>query len=67
VQLIDADINLAGNQAFTFIGGGLFSFTAGELRFDHEILSGDTSGNGIADFEVYLAGVSSLYEGDFLL
>ncbi|HYE27641.1 MAG TPA: calcium-binding protein [Allosphingosinicella sp.] len=67
----DADINTAGNQAFTFIGGSAFSNTAGELRtyFDgvDTWVQGDISGDGIADFEIRLDGNVSLVGGDFIL
>ena len=49
------------NVAFTFIGNNItFSNIAGQLRFDTAsgILSGDIDGNGAADFEIQLAGVT---------
>jgi serralysin len=67
LRSIDANANLAGDQAFDFIGAGSFSYTAGELNFQNEFLSGDINGDGIADFQVYLAGVSLILESDFLL
>ena len=57
---IDADANAAQDQAFTFIAGAPFSGTAGELRFDAGLLSGDTNGDGLADFEIELVGLTSL-------
>jgi serralysin len=67
LRSIDANANLAGDQAFDFIGAGSFGYTAGELNFRNEILSADINGDGIADFQVYLAGVSLILESDFLL
>jgi serralysin len=64
---IDADINSDGNQAFSFIDADAFSHTAGELNFRDQLLSGDTNGDGTADLQIYLAGVSMLYESDFIL
>ena len=64
---IDADTAKSGNQAFKFIGGNEFSHVAGELRFASGILSGDRNGDGIADFQVALTGVTSLKDGDFVL
>jgi Ca2+-binding RTX toxin-like protein len=40
VSLIDANITVAGNQAFTFIGNAAFSGTPGELNYIH--VNGDT-------------------------
>jgi Ca2+-binding RTX toxin-like protein len=64
---IDAKTGKSGNQAFHFIGGAEFSHVEGELRFASGILSGDRNGDGIADFQVALTGVTSLKEGDFVL
>ncbi|HEY0131538.1 MAG TPA: calcium-binding protein [Allosphingosinicella sp.] len=58
---IDANTLVAGNQAFSFIGGAAFSGTAGELRFENISLGGpvwmvqgDTNGDGVSDYEVVL-------------
>jgi serralysin len=67
LRSIDADIDTAGNQPFSFIGSDPFSNTAGELRLWNEVLSGDINGDGIADFAITLIGVSMLTEGDFIL
>ncbi|MFN3388143.1 MAG: calcium-binding protein [Allosphingosinicella sp.] len=67
----DADINVAGDQAFTFVGSAAFTATAGELRafFDgtDTWVQGDIGGDGIADFEILLPGSVSLVSSDFLL
>ena len=59
------------NDAFTFIGNDVaFSSVAGQLRFDttSSILSGDIDGNGGADFEIQLTGVTTnLLATDFIL
>jgi serralysin len=62
LQGIDANRNLAGDQAFNFIETNAFSHTAGELRFDSDahLLQADSNGDGIADFEISLVGVNSL-------
>jgi len=57
---IDANINVAGDQAFTFIGASSFSGVPGQLRFANGILSGDVDGNRVADFEIGLPGVAAL-------
>ena len=64
---IDADAGRGGNQAFDFIGANGFSGTAGELRFSDGIVAGDTNGDGAADFEIALSGLTSAFRGDFLL
>ena len=74
LSVIDAQTNIAGNQAFNFIGnnfGGdvVFTHQSGQLIFDTgtEILSGDVNGDGIADFEIELLGVNSMSASDFVL
>ena len=64
---IDADAGRGGNQTFDFIGGDSFSGTAGELRFSGGIVAGDVNGDGVADLEIELSGVGSVFRGDFLL
>jgi serralysin len=65
---IDANSGVAGNQAFTFIGGAAFSNTAGELRAftqgaDH-MIAGDVNGDSVADFTINL-GSATAAAGDF--
>lgn len=64
---IDADETRGGNQAFFFIGTASFSDTAGELRFSNGKLAGDTTGDGVADFQVAINGWKELHASDFLL
>ncbi len=52
LSAIDANINAAGDQAFTFIGNAGFTRSAGQLRFANGILSGDINGDRIADIEI---------------
>jgi hypothetical protein len=60
---------VAGDQAFAFIGNGVFSHAAGELRYEQvgsaTIVEGDTNGDGVADFWIRLDGVHTLQAGDF--
>jgi Ca2+-binding RTX toxin-like protein len=67
----DANLNVFGNEAFTFIGGSAFSSTAGELRhyFDgtDTWIQGDTNGDAVADFEIFLSGSVALAGADFIL
>lgn len=58
---IDANIDMVGRQAFTFIGSAGFT-AAGQLRFYKGVLSGDVDGDGVADFGVEL-GTSSFNAG----
>ena len=68
---VDANTGLGGNQAFAFIGTGAFDGTAGELRYEqtggNTYLSGDTNGDGIADFMIKLDGLHTLTTSDLLL
>jgi VCBS repeat-containing protein len=70
---IDANTNVAGDQAFTFIGNGAFTRVAGQLRYANNILSGDVNGDGVADFEIQIFfenpsfGQNPLDATDFLL
>ena len=68
---MDANSGQVGDQAFSFIGGGAFSNTAGELRYQSQgsdiWLSGDTDGDGLADFEILLVSAPPPVPADFLL
>ena len=68
---IDANANLGGNQAFSFIAGAGFHGVAGELRSfnssGNSIVAGDVNGDGSADFTIQVVGVTNLTGGDFLL
>ncbi len=67
LKLVDANDNLAKNQAFKFIGTAAFSGTAGELRYfsysvgiggsSERLVLGDTNGDGTADFAIRLSAV----------
>ncbi len=71
LALIDADLGAAGDQAFAFIGSATFSGAAGQLRYavtsGGVMVSGDVNGDGIADFQFKVAGVSLMQSSDFLL
>jgi hypothetical protein len=68
---LDADTITAGDQAFTFIGTGPFTSVAGQLRIQigatSTIVSGDTNGDGTADFQIRLRGAITLTAADFQL
>ena len=64
---IDANLEVGGNQAFSFIGGKAFGQVAGQLQFASNVLSGDTDGDGAADLQIYIPNVDALTHSDFLL
>jgi Ca2+-binding RTX toxin-like protein len=74
---IDADAGRAGDQGFKFIGTKGFSGKAGELHYqtidqagtanDMTVVSGDTNGDGVADFEIQITGIVQLSSNDFVL
>ncbi|MGB8814379.1 MAG: calcium-binding protein [Paracoccaceae bacterium] len=67
LRAIDAETNLAGDQAFHFIGGAGFGRDAGELRFSAGFLIGDVNGDGVADFRILMSGVAALVQTDIFL
>jgi Ca2+-binding RTX toxin-like protein len=69
---IDANVWVAGNQAFHFIGSGLFTHAAGELRYAYTsptttTVAGDVNGDGTSDFHIVLSGNVALTAADFVL
>jgi len=69
---IDANTMVGGDQAFKFIGTGLYTHHAGELRFaftdpTHTTIAGDVNGDGTSDFHIVLNGHITLVAGDFAL
>jgi Ca2+-binding RTX toxin-like protein len=66
---VDANTGIAGNQAFAFIGTASFDGTAGELRYEQSggntFISGDTNGDGIADFMIKVDGAHVFTVNDF--
>jgi Ca2+-binding RTX toxin-like protein len=67
LRLIDANADRNGNQVFRFIGSDPFSDKAGELRFSHEILRGDTDGDGASEFQIAVHDITELRAVDLLL
>ena len=67
---IDA-VTGGGDDAFTFIGTGAFSGTAGELRAvalgPNTLVSADVNGDAAADFTVLVTGNHVLLGSDFVL
>lgn len=72
LSLIDANSKQAGDQAFDWIGMGLFTGRAGELNYTvvngSAHIFGDTNGDRVADFEIVLDNVNALPGAtDFLI
>jgi Ca2+-binding RTX toxin-like protein len=64
---IDADPFAAGDQAFGFVGDRGFLGVAGELRFANGAAQADIDGDGQADLQIGLSGITALAAADFLL
>ncbi len=66
---LDAQPGVAGQQDFAFIGTGAFTSVAGQVRYD--VVSGnahifaDVDGNGTADMQIILNGITTLAASDF--
>ena len=71
LSAIDANSPVEGHQDFVFLGTAAFGKTGGELRTQKygtgTLLLGEVNGDGKADFAVFLAGITSLRESDFVL
>lgn len=71
LSAIDANATASGNQAFTYLGAGVFVGVAGQLRFgtvgSRQVLEADVNGDGVADFQIELAGVATLTVADLVL
>ena len=70
LQAIDARTNVAGDQAFSFIGAAAFSHISGQLRAEvvgaSTFVYGDVNGDATADFAIVLSGAMTLQAGDFI-
>ncbi|MCE6951340.1 M10 family metallopeptidase C-terminal domain-containing protein [Cereibacter sphaeroides] len=68
---IDANVHLAGNQAFRFIGAASFTEVAGQLRCvarnGGRLIEGDIDGDGVAELQIFLEDAVTVRAGDFLL
>ena len=69
--IIDANEDLAGSQAFRFIGSTAFNGYAGQLRATkvggNTMLLADTDGNKVADLQIEIIGTPVLTTVDFVL
>ena len=66
LSAIDGNANVAGVQGFNYIGATAFSNVAGQLRLANGVLFGDTTGNGVSNFQIDLNGLASLAAADFI-
>ena len=72
---IDANSFAIGNNAFTFIGAGVFAgggaTGAGQLRYGfagtNTIVEGDVNGDGLADFQIQLTGIHTMTAADLVV
>lgn len=67
LSAIDADVTQDGNQRFQFRDAATFSGKAGELILAHDVISGDTDGDGLSDFQIGIGNGALLTAKDFLL
>lgn len=71
LRAIDADTTRAGNNAFHFVGNAGFSGHAGELTTLNTkaglYVGGDTDGDTIQDFMVFLKGIHAIAKTDLYL
>lgn len=73
LSAIDADPDVAGNQAFAFIGSGRFTGSGfGEVRnwtwgSGFSLTEIDVDGNGATDMQIFINQVSVLGADDFIL
>jgi len=72
LSLLDANTRILDDQAFSWIGAGAFTKSAGQLRYEviagNAHITGDMNGDSKADFEIVLDAVTSLPgSGDFLI
>lgn len=67
---IDADANTAGHQAFNYasiLSGATFGAgPAGRLLYNAGVLYGETTGDGVADFQIALTGAPTLTSAMFV-
>lgn len=68
---IDAKYSTGDNDAFNWIGAAGFHNVAGELRYEtagsNVVIQGDSDGNGIADLEIIVRGMTSFDKSYILL
>ncbi len=67
---LDAQPGTAGQQDFAFIGTGAFTNVAGQVRYEvtggNAHIFADVDGNGTADMQILLNGITTLAASDFI-
>ena len=70
LELLDANAALAGNQAFSFIGTSEFS-NEGQVRAFAtnfgQLIQFNTTGDSVAEFEIFVETPLSISASDFFL
>ncbi|WP_374089091.1 cadherin-like domain-containing protein [Methylomicrobium lacus] len=68
---IDAKASTTTNNAFSWIGSSAFTHVAGQLHYvldnGNAIVEGDVNGDGSADFQIELVGITDLQASNFVL
>jgi len=59
-------IVLGGGDVFDYVESGPFT-AINQLRYENGVLSGETNGNGVADFEIRLQGFGATLDPDVLI
>lgn len=71
LNMIDANVNVTGDQKFAFIGTQAFHKVAGEMRYDlvgsQAHIQFDTNGDGVGDLRLIVGVGGSLQSSDFIL
>ena len=72
ISMVDANVNLAGDQKFIFLGTTAFHKIAGEMRYDiigkDAHIQFDTNGDGVGDLNLIVTSAGgTLQASDFLL
>ena len=67
LSLINAKAAASTDQSFSFIGSAAFTGVAGQLRYVSGLLSGDVTGDGVADFQIQLTNNPALSSSDLIL
>jgi serralysin len=73
LSALDANQNIPGNQAFTFLGETRIFTAAGQVIFNFNeenqttVLNVELNGDGIADFQIGLLGIIPFTAADLIL
>ena len=71
LSALDANANVAGDQAFSWVGTGAFTGVAGQLRYYQSngdtFVTGDVNGDGVGDFLIQMDPLLTLAAANFVL